>query len=252
MAAPGPIAMGDIVSLATFPGGDRPMAFRHERHDQYTGETPGFPGIDFHVREPLAWQDEDGRWRTRLHRHGEDPEESGYLPALLRKTCGTDCPRKKRDEKGRKFRTCDCARQLRVTLVTRSERKTDEAYSRVCGWIKDGMILPRRFSPEQWLRRKGADRVEVHHERAVEQESEFTVIRVKDDARFAGIHPCTPAEHREWHAAEPVAPSAPAPGSVCPVPADTRSPAEKYVDQLIQEGVKRGRPPGRTSKRGKR
>ena len=247
------ISLGDTVSLADFPGGDRPMEFRHERHDQYSGETPGYPGVDFHVVEPLTWQGEDGRWMTRLHRRGEVPEEDGYLPGFLRKACGEDCPRTKRDEKGRKSNTCDCARQLHVSLVRRGGRKGEEAYSRICGWIKDGMVLPRRFSSEQWLRRKGADRVEVHHERPpVEQESEFSVRWVKDDSKFSGLYPCTPAEHREWHRHAAADPGVPAPAPVCPVPAESRSPSEKHVDQLIQEGIRRGRPPGRKSKRSKR
>ena len=247
------ISFGDTVSLADFPGGDRPVEFRYERHDQYPGETPGFPDIQFHVVEPLTWQGEDGRWMTRLHRRGEDPEKKGYLPGFLRKACGMDCPRTRRDEKGRKIKTCDCARQLHVTLATRTDRKGEEAYSRICGWVKDGMIPPRRFSSVQWLRRKGTDRVEVHHERPpVEEESEVCVRRVKDDSRMAGLHPCTPAEHREWHAA--MAPDARAlvSGASGPEPVDVRSAYEKHVDRLIREGVKRGRPPGKKGKRRKR
>ena len=240
------ISRGDVVSLAGFPGGDRPrsLEFRHTRHlDAYEGEQPGYPELDFHAVEPLAWQDEDGRWVTRLRRRGEEE----YLCGKLRRACGKDCPRTRRDEKThRRARECACPRQLYVSLESRSGRKTDEAYSRLCAWVKDGMQLPRRFSREWWLRRTGRDRVVVHHERPpVEQDSEVAVCWVKDDSKFEGLHPCTPAEHEEWHAA--MAPSgegrAP-PAQRAPAPQQrAQSAHERHIGDLIEKGVPRGRPP---------
>jgi hypothetical protein len=288
------IAVGDVVSLADFPGGDRPRSleyrpgfgvgqnssrrsffvscfvlslfcfcrktitkhflptqayqprYRHSRHlDTYSGETPGYPELEFHVLEPLTWQREDGRWVTRLRRCGEED----YLCAKLRLACGRDCPRKKRDKKTHRLATkCLCPRQLYVSL---GDRKGEEAYSRLCGWIKDGMLESRRFSDESWLRRRGRDRVVVHHARpAVEEDSECKVVWVKDDSRFEGLQPCTPAEHDALHAA--VVPAAveavPAVPKPVPVP-PVQSAHEGQIDVLIQEGVKRGRPKGRKRKR---
>lgn len=245
------ISHGDIVSLAGFPGGDHPKKFRHSRHlDAYEGEQPGYPEFEFHVVEPLAWQDKaDGRWVTRVRRRGEEE----YLRAKLRRACGKDCPRTRRDEKTHRLaKTCDCPRQLHLSLESRTRRKgapvpkTEEAYSRLCGWIKDGMQLPRRFPSEWWLRRTGPNRVVVHHERPpVEQDSEVAVSWVKDDSQFAGLHPVTPAEHEEWHAAmqasrgedrAPAAQRAPAPKQ------RAQSAHERHIDALIGEGVPRGRP----------
>ena len=88
-----------------------------------------------------------------------------------------------------------------MTLETRSGRKSEEAYSRVCAWVGDQRREGGpRFTRAQWLRRRGADRVVVHHDREpVEQESEVAVVWVKDDSLFGGLVACTPREHDALH-----------------------------------------------------
>lgn len=218
-----------VMELADFPGGDRPLELRHERHGDYPGDEPGYPDYEFEIEEPLARQlfddDWNGRWATRIRRksdgtyRGRMGAEKGekraaratslylwvrYLPAKLRRACDKDCERKKPGaaRKRKRAETCRCPMQLYVTLHTRSGRKSEEAYSRICAWVKDQQDGPR-FTREEWLRRRGAQRVVVHHSRpTVEHDAEGAEARVKDDSLFEGLVPCTPAEHDEFHAGE--------------------------------------------------
>lgn len=74
------------MDLADFPGGDRPVEFRHERHD-YPGATPGYPGYEFEAVEPLARQlfDDgwDGLWATRIRRTSDGACRGGPPPRRL-------------------------------------------------------------------------------------------------------------------------------------------------------------------------
>ena len=88
----------------------------------------------------------------------------------------------------------------------------------------------------------------VHHARpAVEEDSECNVTWVKDDSRFEGLQPCTPAEHDALHASMVPAVAEVMPALPAPVP--VQSAHEGQIDALIQEGVKRGRPKGKKRKR---
>ena len=126
-----------------------------------------------------------------------------YLAAKLRKACDQNCEKRKPVESKRRRQravTCTCPMQLYVSMETRSGRKSEEAYARVCAWVRDQRDGPR-FAPEQWLRRTGPNRVVVHHSRpTVEHDAEDREARVKDDSLFEGLTPCTPAEHEQYHA----------------------------------------------------
>ena len=87
---------------------------------------------------------------------------------------------------------------------SRSGRATEQPYSRICAWVKDGMAQQRRFTDHDWLLRRGTGRVVVHHSRpAVREDAEHSARLVKDDSRFSGLVPCTPAEHDALHAGAP-------------------------------------------------
>ena len=121
---PARIQTGDAVDLGAYPGGDRPAEYRHERHD-YFGTASGFPGYEFVVEEPLARQIHedgwDGAWATRIRETAADPG-SGYCTAFLRKACDQTCPARVQPGKRKSVRakTCDCPRQLHVSLKSRS------------------------------------------------------------------------------------------------------------------------------------
>ena len=246
---PAPIQRGDVVSLADFPGGDRPRRFRHSRHEDYEGEEPGFPELEFEVLEPLAWQAErpGGRWLTRIRARGG----SDYLAAYLGQACEPrSCPRLLAKQWNQRAVECQCPRQLRVTLSTRTGRRVAEMYSRICGWIGDGMREDgRKFTAENWLRRWGENRVVVHHANPpVEDDAEDGPTMLKDDATFAGLEPQTPAEHDRAHAA--LAALRPAAAAARRRPAAAAAPGrdrDDAVRALVAEGVPRGRP----SKRGR-
>jgi hypothetical protein len=120
---PARIRTGDAVDLGAYPGGDRPAEYRHERHD-YFGTASGFPGYEFIVQEPLARQIHedgwDGAWATRIRETAADPG-SGYCTAFLRRACDQTCPARVQPGKRKTVRatTCDCPRQLHVSLKSR-------------------------------------------------------------------------------------------------------------------------------------
>ena len=103
----------------------------------------------------------------------------------------------------------------------------------------------RRFTAEDWLRRRGEHRVVVHHANPpVEHDAEDRPLMLKNDVVFAGLEPQTPAEHEQAHAAltamQPAAARRRPAAAV--VPGRDRDDA---VRALIAEGVPRGRPPKR-------
>lgn len=263
MGSPSCIAVGDVVSLADFPGGDRPrsLEYRHSRHvDAYSGETPGYPELEFEATEPLAWQEvrPGGPWRTRIRSRGGGE----YLEAHMVSACGENCKRRKSKAKQKRASSCTCPRQLHVTLSGRSGHPHKEVYARICGWVKDGMEPSGRlFTRDAWLRRSGPDRVVVHHENApLEHDAEDAVVFVKDDTTFAGLEPCTPAQHEVRHtvmrAAQAAAEVEAAAEAAEPVPAPApavviQDPMIAHREAVIAEGVPRGRPPKRRRGRGR-
>ena len=254
MGSPSRILLGDVVSLADFPGADRPREFRHSRHEDYEGETPGYPEFEFEVVEPLTWQAyrPGGPWMTRIRPRGGD----GFLPAYLANVCDPhSCPRLLAKKKRQRRVECACPRQLCVHLESRTDRRTTEFYSRICGWVKEGMRADgRRFTSEQWLRRSGPSRVLVHHASPpLENDAEDGPLMLKDDTRFAGLEPQTPAEHEAAHAAlnAVLGGRAPSPRPVAGVPTAVAVPEkDAAVAALIEEGLPRGRPPKRARGRG--
>ena len=250
------ISFGDSVSLAGFPGGDRPVPFRHSRHEDYEGEQPGYPDVDFVVSEPLTWQAErpGGPWLTRIR-----PRDGGdFLPAYLARVCDPKtCPRLIAKSARQRQEKCSCPLQLRVTLSTRTGRRTTEFYSRICGWVRDGMRTDgRRFTSDEWLRRRGSARVVVHHANPpVEHDAEDGPLVLKNDTVFAGLEPQTPAEHEAVHAAlnkvlghgADGAASRPARASAGAAGKRARD-RDAAVTALVAEGLPRGRPPKKRRK----
>ena len=248
--------MDSPISLGDYPGGDRPREFRHSRHEDYEGETPGYPELEFEATEPLAWQEvrPGGPWLTRIRPRGG----GDFLPAHLAQGCDPkSCPRLIAKRTHQRQEKCSCPLQLRVTLSTRTGRRCTEFYSRICGWVKDGMRSDgRRFTSDEWLRRRGSARVVVHHANPpVEHDAEEAPLLLKNDTVFAGLEPQTPAEHEAVHAAlnkvlghGAAARPAPAPAGAAGKRGHDLHDRDAAVTALVAEGLPRGRPPKKRRK----
>jgi hypothetical protein len=198
------------------------------------------------VEEPLTWQAHrpGGTWMTRIRPRGG----GDFLPASITDVCDPrSCPRRLAKAKHQKQVACACPRQLRVVLKRRSGRQATEFYSRICGWIKEGMRADgRRFKQEEWLRRSGGNRVLVHHASPpLEHDAEDGPLLLKNDTRFAGLEPQTPAEHEAAHAALNAVLGEAAARPLVGAPAVPVPGRDTAIAELIAEGVPRGRPPKR-------